>query len=58
MVEKLAVKSDTRGDRLTVLRKNNEEVLRKQLKNEAIAACKDSFQAFGQCAEKEGEYNI
>jgi COX assembly mitochondrial protein 1 len=50
--EKFHAKSDARSERLTVLRKNNEEVLRKQLKNEVIDECRESFQAFGRCAEK------
>jgi len=42
--EKFEAKSDARSDRLTTLRKNNEEVLRKQLKAMAIETCKEQFQ--------------
>jgi hypothetical protein len=47
-------KGDARSDRLTVMRKNNEEVLRKKMKNDAMDACKERFVEFGKCAEREG----
>lgn len=51
---KSVVKGDARSDRLTTLRKNNEEVLRKQLKNEAIAKCNWAFRDFAECSKAEG----
>ena len=48
------VKSDARSDRMTVrtLRKNNEEVLRKRFEREAVEKCREAFQAFGECAQR------
>jgi len=54
MSNKEQLKSDSRTARLQVLRKNNEEVLRKQMKALAIEECRDAFQTFGRCAEKAG----
>ena len=42
-----------RESRLT-LRKNNEEVLRKALQNEARKQCLPHVQAFGECAKQHG----
>ena len=39
---------------LKLLRKNNEEVLRNAMKNEAKENCKQAFVDFGQCAEYHG----
>lgn len=43
-------KQVARSSRLT-LRKNNEEVLRKELKAEARAKCAHTFKAFAECAK-------
>lgn len=53
MSSKEVVKGDARSDRLTTLRRTNEEVLRKQLKNDAQDACKWAFEAFADCAKRE-----
>jgi hypothetical protein len=46
------VKSDGRDSRLQRTRKNNEEVLRKKLQNEARDICASQFTAFGACAKE------
>ena len=46
-------KSGDRDDRLK-LRRNNEEVLRKALANEAREKCRGYTNAFGRCAEASG----
>ena len=48
------IKGEARNDRLGIVRKTREEVLRKQLMEEAKTKCKDKFIEFGKCAEKEG----
>lgn len=48
-----AQSSVARGDRMT-LRKNNEEVLRKALQNEARKKCEAETKAFGECAKASG----
>jgi hypothetical protein len=53
-MSKDSIKADARSDRLTVLRKTNEEVLRKQLQNEASAKCKNTVVDFGRCAQANG----
>lgn len=48
-----AASSNARENRLT-LRKNNEEVLRKALQNEARKQCEGTVKAFGECAVANG----
>ena len=45
--------TQARDSRMT-LRKNNEEVLRKALQNEARQKCADETRAFGECAKDAG----
>lgn len=49
-------KNDARNSRLSIgkLRKNNEEVLRTALRNEAQKKCDSYFRAFGECAKQSG----
>mmetsp|Transcript_2599 Transcript_2599/g.4013 ORF Transcript_2599/g.4013 Transcript_2599/m.4013 type:complete len:102 (+) Transcript_2599:26-331(+) len=48
------VKQDARNDRLTTLRKTNEEVLRMKLRMEAKKKCESYFRSFGDCAKTNG----
>jgi ribosomal protein S12 len=53
-VDAKQVTTDARGSRMTVLRKTNEEVLRKQLQLEARQKCQHAFKAFSDCAKETG----
>jgi hypothetical protein len=47
------VKSNGRDSRLQRTRKNNEEVMRKKMQNEAKDICESTFKAFGACAKEQ-----
>ena len=57
-VDKVSIKDDARDSRFKKLRKNNEEVCRKKLIEEAKTKCIDQLHELGICAQSQGLLSI